>query len=271
MEENKIVFKSIDEQLAEEERQEAAERKSSVGTVEKATTKPKRGRKKLRLKKSVRRTVGSLMLATSLVVAAIPTGGVSADSSGVYKGSDQTVKKIVDAGGFNNSYDVKNDIKSTSTEAAGNIGGFPLIPETDSEGHYIKRDIGGRDFYVVDSNGYASLDYVRPIYSLNTGGTYIKQYFETNGTDDVYIPPSGKLNLVTGYVNGTSTTEIDKWEYNNRLYKLEGFKKTLGGNDLYGKKLSIYDRIEVETCKVKFLIEDDVQYLELEVRKGDKL
>ncbi len=238
MDEKKIVFKSIDEQLAEDEREAAASPKSSDKSVQKASTGQKRGRKKLRLKKSVRRTVGSLMLATSIVVAAVPVGGVSADSSGDYKGSD---KKVADFT-FNPNLDVVENLVPTNT---GTVGGFPLIPEM-SEGSYIKRDFGGKSFYVVDSEGYSSIDYVRPIYAMKN--TNIEKYFESNGSTDVYTPPGNKLNLVIGTVNYDESGWVDeggkkylKWDDGEHLYILEHVPYNLAGytEQLYGKTVRI--------------------------------
>ncbi|MBQ8667018.1 MAG: leucine-rich repeat protein [Lachnospiraceae bacterium] len=284
MDEKKIIYKSIDEQLAEDERREAAKvdasRRSPGKAVEKAVTGtkssngPRKGRGKLRLKKSVRRTIGSLMLATSVVVAAVPVGGVSADSSGVYKGSPKTVNDFSPL-----AEDVKNNITPDYSDTDIK-GGFPIIAELDDDGvNYKKREIGGRMFYVVESSGYSSFENVRPIYSLNIKKGYINKYFETVGSDDVYIPPSGRLNLVTGYVNeneagfetDTDGTKYKKWEYDGRLYKLQIFKKTLGDNNkqYYGKKLSIYDKIEVITHQVVFYDEDGDPWAYRTVRHGE--
>ena len=294
MEEKKIVFKSIDEQLAEDERREAAKvdvsRKSPGKAVEKAVTGtksangPRKGRGKLRLKKSVRRTIGSLMLATSVVVAAVPVGGVSADSSGVYQGSTVTASEIVDidpkqnsAGDFT-SDDGLGTVNSCKvpTSGSGHIGAFPIVSETNELGDLTKREIGGRDFYVVETSGFKSPDFVRPIYALDSTKSNIEKYFETNGTEDVYIPPSGRLNLVTGYISDTTSStdwvEKDKWEYDNRLYVSQIKKFSVGGYDsLYGKRILVYDKIAVITHLVRFLNEDGDPYWTTNVRDGEKV
>ncbi len=251
MEEKKIVYKSIEEQLSEDA--------VTVTVVTEKTTAepPRKKKKKVRLKKSVRRTIGSLMLATSIVIAAIPVGGVSADSSGVYKGS---TKKVSDF-----TIEPTNVQKDLSVPTAGpHAGGFPLIPpEKDAFGNYIKTDVGGRGYYIVDTNGYKSNDYVRPIYALDSGKSDIEKYFESNGTVDTYIPPGGKINLSVGYIteSTTSTTweKVDKsqwWVDNNRLYVPELCKFTIDGYTMMGKRIQEYDRVEVKTFHVVFKLDD---------------
>ena len=243
-------------------------------------------RKKLRLKKSVRRTIGSLMLATSVVVAAIPVGGVSADSSGAYRGSDLTAPEIDSiTSDTTASVPITTPSVVPPNTVTGDFGGFPLIPEQDSSGNYVKREIGGSMFYVVDTNGYASNELVRPIYALSGSKANIEAYFETNGTDDVYIPPSGKLNLFTGYVNDTTTetewTDLEKnkwWEYEGRLYvpqvKKFEFTKAVNGTDvtfgnLYGKRIQVFDKVSVVTHNVIFYDEDGDPWAYRTVRHGD--
>ena len=158
MDEKKIIYKSIDEQLAEEEAKERAaatskqnlkaDAKSTGKAVARTSTGVKRGRKKLRLKKSARRTIGSLLLATSLVVGVIPVGGVSADSSGVYKGNDSTAPAI-DAIDDNTEDDTKVDVPS----AGETIGGFTIkIDKWDSSGNPLPSlEFGDKSFFAVDS------------------------------------------------------------------------------------------------------------------------
>ena len=126
MEEKKIVFKSIEEQLAEEEKRTVPERRPDDTSVKKAATQPKRGRKKLRLKKSVRRTIGSLMLATSLVVAAVPVGGVSADSAG----STVTAPELsaIDAATAKVAKSSETTVNNIDKDDC--IGGFPLLQQS---------------------------------------------------------------------------------------------------------------------------------------------
>ena len=185
MDEKKIIIKSIDEQLAELEKKEAlearaargvsasgrrsvagtaansAKRASAAKTVDQAPTANnvkqastgsatgrKRSRKKLRLKKSVRRTIGSLMLATSVVVAAVPVGGVSADSTGEYKGSMAEAEEI-DSIADNTSADTDTVNTHVNKTTSDHYGGFPIIAEYDTDGNFKPRSIGGRDFFVV--------------------------------------------------------------------------------------------------------------------------
>ena len=227
MEEKKIVYKSIDEQLAEDERRTAAAAKTSEKTVERSATGPKRGRKKLRLKKSVRRTIGSLMLATSIVVGAIPVGGVSADSSGVYKGSTATAPEIDTISTSAASCVANEGVCTVPISGAQTIGGFPLNAQSDGAGGYIPEMIGGKPFYLVDTNGFNDASNPRPIYALDGNKTNIEYYFEKNGTDQ-YNPPGNKLNLVIGHVTDTTTKE---WVYNERLYRAEKVTYNLKRND----------------------------------------
>lgn len=263
MEEKKIVFKSIDEQLAEDEISEAAKvdesRKSTGKAVEKTVTGtkssngPRKGRRKLRLKKSVRRTIGSLMLATSVVVAAVPVGGVSADSGGVYRGSTATAPELTDIDPDTASVGKTSDLTVDNIAKSNCIGGFPLKQQVDSEGVFVKKLIGDKEYWIVDdSQGYTKDP--RPVYAIDKGAHYIDKFLETVGTDDVYITPGGKLNLVNGYigyVNDTSESTTDK-EIGGRLYRTEVIKYSIDGYTLYGKRISIYDQVAVETCRVNF-------------------
>ncbi|MCR5672601.1 MAG: leucine-rich repeat protein [Lachnospiraceae bacterium] len=277
MEEKKIIYKSIDEQLAEvEAKRAAAEPVSSGKTVERTAAGPKRGRKKLRLKKSVRRTIGSLMLATSIVVGAIPVGGVSADSSGVYKGST-AVAPDLSAISTTAADCVARESECTVPVSTGtHFGGFPLNAQPDGAGGYIKEMIGGKPFYLVDTNGYNDTSNPRPVYALDSNKTNIEYYFEKNGTDQ-YNPPGNKLNLVIGYVTDTTAKQ---WTYEGRLYKSEPVTYDLKKNDdtaygevLYGKKISIYDKVEVVLHHVKFVGDGDGEDIlfETDVPHGDKV
>ncbi len=261
MEEKKIVFKSIDEQLAEDERREAAKvdasRRSPGKAVEEAVTGtkssngPRKGRGKLRLKKSVRRTIGSLMLATSVVVAAVPVGGVSADSSGVYQGS-----KVPSY-----TYEDNTDASEYDVDAVGtSVGGFPLVTEADDNGgdkftpHIFQ--IGGRNFYKVNTSGYSD---VKPIFVLGKDGTKPAQYLKEYIGEDlgVYVPPSGNLNLVTGYVTNTS---VSPWEYQDPetlkyyLYKPTIETTNVDGVDLYSEKIEVFGEAGIYHT-VKFISE----------------
>lgn len=155
------------------------------------------------MKKSVRRTVGSLLLATSLVVGVIPVGGVSADSSGIYQGSTVAKAHAKDSS-FPESIeidDITDDTPGTKIEPVDpslteqkHFGGFPIIRE---------ETFGGKTFYVIadgeGQNGYNGVP--RPVYSLSKNKLNIEYYFEDNNGDE-YLPPSGKLNLSIGYVDG---------------------------------------------------------------------
>ncbi len=296
MEEKKIVFKSIDEQLAEDERRDATAMRSQTETskrssdkaVERTATGPKRGRKKLRLKKSARRTIGSLMLATSIVIGAIPTGGVSAGSPDTYAGSKVPAPDIATAAGMSaiTTGDTTKDaceVKVTPSSSP-HFGGFPIIPETDPSDpdKYVKRNFGKYDFYVVDYHGFKSEDFQRPIYSLGgSGGSNIEKYFEKNGDDDPYLPPSGQLNLVTGYVD-TSLSIDAQWEFEDRLYKSELVTFSLqvpkegGGYEgygipLYGRKISVYDKKVLTMHHVEYKLDDGTVYWEKDIVDGKLL
>ncbi|MBR1910344.1 MAG: leucine-rich repeat protein [Lachnospiraceae bacterium] len=264
MDEKKIIYKSIDEQLAEDERREAAKAasgKSPDTAVEKAATDtksvtgPKRGSKKLRLKKSVRRTIGSLMLATSVVLAAVPVGGVSADSSGVYQGSMATAPELSDIDPDTATIVDSDTTKVDNRDASKCIGGFPIKQQVDDEGSFVKKLIGDKEYWVVDdTQGYTKDP--RPIYAIDDGAHYIDKFLETVGTEDVYITPGGKLNLVNGYIGYVrDTTPVDDKEIGGRLYRTEIIEYSgtdYGSYKLYGKKISIYDQVAVETCRVNF-------------------
>ena len=286
MDEKKIVFKSIDEQLAEDERREAAKaaasRKSPERVVEKAATGtknatgPKRGRKKLRLKKSVRRTIGSLMLATSIVVAAIPVGGVSADSTGVYKGSTAKAPDLDKISPKNaGEYDIEpaKHTKVKNIDSTKCLGGWPIQQDGDQ---YVSKKILGKDYWIVNTTGYSV---PRPIYAIdNTDTYYIDKFIETVG-EDTYAVPGGKVNLsqgAIGYVRDSFTEDVDSkviysGAVDGRYYKIEVIKYSIAGYTLFGKKISIYDQKTVEKCTVSFYDANKQLITTREVVKGQEM
>ena len=203
MEEKKIIYKSIDEQLAEEEAKEraSASSKKTVNIDEKSTGKaiartvagPKKGKKKLRMKKSVRRTVGSLLLATSLVVAAIPVGGVNAvtdtlNDDGSYKEANyissteialpSVTQILTDKNVNDEDFTYQGHVVPTGV-TAGTDGryGFPLELIDDPESGQKKPksiDINGHKYYYVDTNVYLASGAIDPLYLLDNTNSKIK-------------------------------------------------------------------------------------------------
>ena len=274
MEEKKIVYKSIDEQLAEDERISKAAPKAYDKPVERATTGPKRRRGKLRLKKSVRRTVGSLMLATSVVVAAIPTGTVQAVGPGDYYGSEAPAPKISpevsdDSALPNDSEITGTSVSSSNPETDTVYAGFPLIvPEYDPVTHMPIEtiDCGGYKFFLIDYEGYNNVDKdnpARPIYALDKNKSNIDFYFETIGGSDAYTPPGFELNLTIGTVNETKGIPT-RWADEDHLYESEIIDFRDEGNKYDGKeyrsalnvrKISVYDKMK--PVSVRFIGKDN--------------
>ncbi|MBR6159255.1 MAG: leucine-rich repeat domain-containing protein, partial [Lachnospiraceae bacterium] len=303
MDEKKIIIKSIDEQLAELEREEAraasvqrpSARASQKGyaakraeakreavepaaperAVKKASATKTRKRKKLRLKKSVRRTIGSLMLATSIVVAAVPVGGVSADSPD-YADDDYQGSKVLDTDSIelDGGNIISDNTGSTTTvpvtpevsptDPGFHYGGYPLFYDKDSSGENIPRSIytNGKNYYLVDDtpNGYN--DKPRPIYALDNSALNIEYYFEDND-GDTYKPVGGNLNLVVGYPT-TRNAGDEEWEDGGDLYVLttEEMHLSLNGKNplpytepLYRQILNIYH--EEDKFTVRFIYKDN--------------
>ena len=241
MEEKKIVYKSIDEQLAEDERISKAAPKAYDKPVEKATTGPKRRRGKLRLKKSVRRTVGSLMLATSVVVAAIPTGGVSAvteDNVDVPYISNPikeipTLASILEDGEESSPGYKGKSIKSADTTVsnAGPDGrfGYPLrlVESTMEPGKMMPEEIkiNGMSFYRLDLSGYQDTNKLAPIFRLDSTQHNIKKYIKR----DEFNVSDLTLNGFYGY---SETGKEGEFEFtkDGEKYRWVVVKKT--GNDI---------------------------------------
>ncbi|MCR5474358.1 MAG: leucine-rich repeat domain-containing protein, partial [Lachnospiraceae bacterium] len=246
--------------------------RAAGGSVERSATAGSsggkgRGRKKLRMKKSVRRTIGSLMLATSIVVAAIPVGGVSADSPDTsdYQGSlipDDHYQKINDIDYIKCAVQDDSPAPATTVPTTGSdhYGGYPVNSEAVS--------YGGRNLYIVDLSGYNNPEKPRPIYSLDADQQKIEYYFENNGGDK--YKPDGDLPLFIGFINdkpaAADTPKIDTWEDGGKKYELvidTPFPLQTNESDpasptyynsselFYVEKLNIYD--EEEKFTVRFM------------------
>ncbi|MCR5591022.1 MAG: leucine-rich repeat protein [Lachnospiraceae bacterium] len=220
-------------------------------------------KKKLRLKKSVRRTIGSLMLATSIVVAAIPVSGVSADSPDTYKGNKTKAEELDDI------TVAATEVSALSVPSTGvSYGGFPLI--TDPADPYSPQEfmLGGKKFYRVNTDGYSS---VQPIFILGKDGANPAQYLKKYIGDDVYVPPGGKVNLVSGYVSSKTEGSTD-WEYQDpETHKFYLYRTTVikYATDLYGEKLEVFGEAGIYHT-VKFISEGDV-LLTLTIEDGAKV
>lgn len=193
-------------------------------------------KRKIHLKKSVRRTIGALLLVSSLIVAAIPTGSVSAtdgtkntdhgtlltppDATNYYgqtgnKTSAPELDDILDDAAltspqYYHTTGTSVPLPADSSNTPVYYGGLPLqytISETDNT-KYIPKEIsipGLPTYYAVDMDGFNGP--AEPIYVLGAKNStskvdYIKEYF---GDEVDYMPGSGKINLVAGYTTATSS------------------------------------------------------------------
>lgn len=222
-------------------------------------------KKRIRLKKSVRRTVGALMLVTALIIAAIPVGSASAttdmddefipeeDGGGTLESTVPSLDEIID-----DTTEYKH-ISYPMTMKKNIVGGFPLVTSSSEEPKI--QDFGGVNYYVVNTDGYSD---VQPIYLLSSksvGGnpSYLTKYIgEYEGIN--YVPPQGTLNLVVGYCNSYAnpkpwynTDKSKKYVEEIVNYSVEFEGATL---DLNGKIIKVYKALQTETPEEGSIVED---------------
>ena len=258
MEEKKIVYKSIDEQLADDERTAATGQKSYDKGVEHIQSGQTRGRKKLRLKKSARRTIGSLMLATSIVVGAIPVDGVRAvtdeydggyneanyiSSSEVSLPSADQVLQDKDASGSSFAYSGHIN-GSTTTVVAGNDGrlGFPLRLEKDAISGQMKpasETLNGEQYYYVDSSVYLAGGTIEPLFKLDDSNKKIKECLQPADFTSTRL----SLDCYYGYNNNDAPAEPVIFVEDGVSYKWIVTKQNTTGNCYKAQKFRWQENI----------------------------
>lgn len=174
-------------------------------------------RKKLRLKKSVRRTVGSLLLATSIVVAAVPVGDASAVTDYLertgdnisYEEAPYISESEVTIPTVNEIYDDNDDspkkynghiFKKIAAGSSIARFGFALemIPDQTDPTKEIPKQLEVGGLYICSKEGFS--DAVSPIFEINSAGD-LKKYAEPANYANVKLT----LNGFYGY-NDTSGT-----------------------------------------------------------------
>ena len=246
MDEKKIVYKSIEEQLVEDERRNAAEaassRKSSDMAIEKAAMGSKRGRKKLRLKKSARRTIGSLLLATSVIVAAVPVGGVSAVTENYNDGYEEanyiseTEVTLPDVNAILADTSLDGHVNDTAISVpAGGDGryGFPLKLVYDSVSDQMKPEtikINGHTYSYVDTSVYLSADNtVEPLFLIDNSNSKIKKCLQPTN----FIANEISLDCYYGYSENETPETAEIFVEDGVSYKWEVEKQTAGLSQRY--------------------------------------
>lgn len=228
------------------------EKRTNTNIPNNISTGGKKGkRKKLRLKKSVRRTAGALLMVTSLIVAAIPTGSASADTASGdpfanVGGSTLTIpsidKVLSDYGKFDSS--------GVPAEVSPKIGTYQVSVVQDGDEYKpVMINIGGRPYYEVDLTGFTEKKLKKPIFEVyrkggivaDQSGYVISKYIKSGD----YSSSTITLNSKIGFNTGTSKT-VDKWYYNNQLFiETTEPKKVLDQNT--NTEID-YVEVRVDTC-----------------------
>ncbi len=190
-------------------------------------------KKKVRLKKSVRRTIGALLLVTALIVAAIPVGNASATTEKNTLPGDpneyvslvpDNVKDILNAipSGKRVSYSKKFPVESmggviSSGTDSGKIlayGGFPLILEENEEGDLAPayEQIGTKktSYFKIDASGFDDRTMVDSTFVLGNDGPSGHGYFGLfRGDVSTYLPANGVMHMgdYVGYSTGKASTK----------------------------------------------------------------
>lgn len=195
----------------------------------------RRKRKKLRLKKSVRRTMGCLLLVTSLIVAAIPTGSASADSGDPGASAIPSLDTIIKNASLSNhtdefTYNGKKGTSVSNTSSAEEIGAYQLSVEDDGTGQYrvVTTTIGGEPFNKVDREGMFINDSVKkPIFKVffdSSRSSYvISKFIQLTNFTGTQI----KINSYIGYNEWNPDSSVKGNEYVEKEWYENGYKYKL--------------------------------------------
>lgn len=215
-----------------------------------------------RLKKTVRKTLGTLFLISAIVVAAIPTEGLRAEEDAVAQAAHSHVDTHTGA-------EYKVSIRRNAAEKQSDLlagSGIPtmdtLIPELPADTTIYTTGTSNTDgsnyqfAYIQDGNDWSAI-----ILGYNKNNTLPNNALTIPNTVDAYIQPTGNLGSGNGYVAAnrlgkplyyeattTHTREVDDTSKPILDDLGQGVKDPVTDKILYEKKTETYLTGEMKPC-----------------------
>ncbi len=208
-------------------------------------------KRKLYLKKSVRRTVGSLLLATSVIVAAVPVGDASAVTEkyngGVYEEApyiSETEIPLPSVDTILGDASAAGHVKDGTTGYKGNIVpgadgryGYPLkLIWNEGAGQYEPEriTINGHTYSYVDSSVYLSGGAIDPLFLMDNSNLQIKKCLQPVN----YIASELSLDCYYGYNEDNDPGDHDEIFYKDGVaYKYHVTKESASNGNRYVAQL----------------------------------
>lgn len=231
------------------------EKRTNTNIPNNISTGGKKGkRKKLRLKKSVRRTAGALLMVTSLIVAAIPTGSASADTASGdpfanVGGSTITIPTIENV--LKTPYAKYQSSSVPDATSEDKIGTYQVSVVQDGDEYKpLTINIGGRTYYEVDLTGFTEKKLKKPIFEVyrNGGikaeesGYVISKYIKSGDYSSSTITLNSKIGFNTG-----TTKVVDEWLFNDQYFIETTEPKTV--LDQNTNTAIPYVEVRIDTCE----------------------
>ncbi len=226
-----------------------------------------KGKKKTnrRLKKTVRKTLGTLFLISAIVVAAIPTEGLRAETDIATQAADHTHNSTHTSGSAKYKVSIRRNAaeKQSDLLSGSNIPTMDnLIPEV-AEGTTIyttgtnETDGSNYQFAYIQNGG----DWSAILLGYNKDNTLPNNTLTIPNTVNAYIQPTGNLGTGNGYVAANRlgdplyyeatterTREVD--DLSSPIMNADGSTQATDaeGNPLYNKKMETYLIGEIKPC-----------------------
>ena len=219
-----------------------------------------------RLKKTVRKTLGTLFLISAIVVAAIPTEGLRAADDTATQAAEHNHAKTHTGAAYKvsirrNASEKANDLKDGAQSGISTMDS--LIPEV-PEGTTIyttgtnEADGSNYQFAYIQNNG----DWSAILLGYNKYNTLPNNTLTIPNTVDAYIQPTGNLGTGNGYVAANrrgdplyyeaiteKTKQVD--DTTQPIYEDDGItlkKDPVTGEQLYQQKEVSYKVGEIKPC-----------------------
>ena len=161
-----------------------------------------------RLKKTVRKTLGTLFLISAIVVAAIPTEGLRAADDTATQAAEHTHQTTHSPSKY------KVTIPKDASEKASLLSGSStiptmntLIPEIPADAKIYTTETNGDGTTYQFSYGYYLGSWCAVILGYNKNTTLTDNVLDIPNTVNAYIQPTGNEGTVNGYVAASKSGE----------------------------------------------------------------